>query len=135
MNLHEAAAVYLIIGSVLLGPIIARMATFPAENQRQYQECMSANHAGWTEKSWAEADEKCKKHLVGAVVRRETTAETCARAMREVGATKWPPTNDSDFGGTLRPSPAGWYLGKTASPEQHLGLQVFCIPAPTGLVR
>ena len=80
MILHEAASVFLIIGSVLLGQIEVR--------QRTPQPC---------------------DPTVSPCFTYETSAETCARAMREIGANR--------------------------KHRIEGGQRVLCIPSPSGLIR
>jgi len=56
----------------------------------------------------------------------EITAETCARAMREVGAQKVVPWNNRAWDEEID----GYFLG----PPNGKTLPVFCIPAPSGFV-
>ena len=89
MTLHEAASVFLIIGGVLLGPISGRPG--------KIIEPMMEN---------------CGPGMVCARHPGETTAETCIRAMKEIG---------------VRPIIGmNGVLGSRA---------VHCIPAPSGLIR
>ena len=122
MRLHEASAVFLIIGGVLLGPIEARL----------QQQCLPESAGGPKHSGGYYNMENC--------LDRETTAETCARAMREIGAqhvtdyTKNDPggarllagQSSDDLGEHIDPAKSGWFLG---------GQPVLCLPAPTGLVR
>ncbi len=97
IRLYEAGAVLLIIGAVILGPIDGRgLVPLP--------------------------DRKCTDgavHMEPPCYRMETTAETCVRAMKEMGArrTNFRVIDDPD---------ADWAIK---------GQPVLCIPAPTGLRR
>ena len=107
MKLHEASAVFLIIGGVLLGPIEGK----ETWGSTGLCSCDLGDRPG----------PLCpiKEELDGSQchVQRETTAETCARAMREVGAEKtW----------------NSWFITVPDSPRS---IRVLCIPAPSGLAK
>jgi len=126
MKLYEAASVFLIIGGVLLGPIERKMVVQPEVNIQQYQHCMDINNAHSTTQSWAAADRKCKEHLIRAGVVYETIAETCDRALAEIGV--------SDGSAHRR---TGYSIKEVAIYRllKPPFWPVVCIPAPTGLVR
>lgn len=83
-------AVYLIVAGVLLGPIESN--------------CLQHGLV-------SRAEPQC--------VKRETTSETCERAMKEIGAVKDAIDN-------------WWMPYRAYDVNKH---QVLCIPAPTGLKR
>ena len=130
MTLHEAAAVYLIIGGVLLGPIERPL--LPGLIEQARTECKDAEH-------WALCL-SMKEHELKAWWPRETTAETCERAMREIGAehvtdyTKNDPRgarllsgqSSDDLSEHIDSAKSGWFVE---------GQRVLCIPAPSGLKR
>ena len=99
MKLYEAGAVLLIIAGAMIGPIVPQhplslnAACGEAEGRDAWRKCLSKYRRTY-----------------------ETTAETCARAMKEIGAEyiKFPD------------APGTWVVGKN---------EVLCIPAPTGLRR
>ena len=113
MTLHEASAVFLIIGGVLLGPIEGKYLS----NIDVVHDCVRA-HGIEPGTPMVAAPESCPRITVA----RETTAETCARAMREVGARPYEGMKG-----------AGWIPQTFADGSD--GIQVRCIPAPSGLVK
>lgn len=104
-----ANAVYLIIAGALLGPIQA---------QKTAQEPVDCTHS------------KSGMICTTKAVYEETT-ETCARALREIGAEQgqWIyPDNITTRGAPLFVSGSGpgWFLERN---------RVLCIPAPSGIVK
>ena len=128
MTLHEAAAVYLIIGAVMMGPIEGQ----DLSNINAVHDCVRA-HGIEPGTPMVAAPESCPRITVA----RETTAETCARAMREIGATKQTPI---DFFGRETPDEKkalrNWKAGDPYVFRWYLaGQRIYCISAPSGLVR
>jgi len=98
MTLREASAVLLIIGSAVVGPIeVRQVPLFDILSGTEITNC---------------TDVKTKKQCTTA----EPIAETCTRAMKEIGAKEPGPK-----------SPTGW-----ATLD---GVRIQCIPAPSGLTR
>ena len=131
MKFNEASAVFLIIGGVLLGPI-----------------------SGRSGKIIEPMMENCGPGMVCARHPGETTAETCTRAMREIGAVPWyllPPGEPMEWvnklperlsDGTAVADSAKNYVhfwtlqhavGPTTNPKSLT--RVLCIPSPSGLMR
>lgn len=109
MKLLEAFSVLLIIGSAVVGPI---------ENS-------------WVEDSAAPyrvgipRPDLGKNSHMGGHYRLESTAETCARAMKEIGAVYVPP-----YSGRTVEQKEGWFIGGKKVDGANA---VLCIPAPSGL--
>lgn len=97
MKIHEAAAVYLIIGSVMMGPI-----------ERLYTIRSAEDGLGQ--------------------MKYETTAETCARAIREIGAVPFNPLRG-------QPNRRSYQLRHFTPSGKPWNINVLCIPAPSGLVQ
>ncbi len=124
MKLYESGAVLLIIGAVVIGPIDDQCAETKLPNgwkcdlewPRSYENKIGCQWNGVT------GDKQDIQNYAAYCVRRETIAETCARAMREIGATERSP----DSGRPWEPNLDGFILGDQ---------RVLCIPAPTGLRR
>lgn len=110
MTLHEAASVFLIIGGVLLGPIEGRQIE-NAEKAAKWAACMKEKNPGPFPQVMDTAVRECGINTI----MEETTAETCERAMREVGAYRLPG------------QPSAWH-----GPD---GVRAYCIPTPSGLIQ
>ncbi len=105
VKLREAGAILLIIGVTVIGLVEPSPV---GGDQEIFDTCMRERGR----LTLAFVDKQCAE---AAGHRPETTAEMCARVMREIRATKtWP----------MVPGP--WRIGE---------LPVFCVPAPTGLYR
>ena len=123
MKLHEASAVFLIIGSVLLGPIEGIATT----DEKAVETCVKSITAGGFNRAV-----HCRE--VTPLIP-ETTAETCDRAMREIGATESTTLGRNSSGERVR-VPSGYWYGGSKYPgamAEFGGQRVLCIPAPTGL--
>lgn len=117
MKFMEGASIFLIIGGVLLGPIMKHPTEKTPEQGsgvvEKYRACLKA--AGEPIGIIGKHNRHCLSLYWGPY---ETTAETCARAMREIGATL-----DTVF-----------TMSDMQYPSGHLHEQpVLCIPAPSGL--
>ena len=111
MKLREAGAVLLIIGAAVVGPVERQL--IPLDGGIDIPKVINDNIL----------------HRP-----RETTAETCARAMNEVGVEKLSAWKDQSQ------DPLGWprvgYIPGYAAKEMSFhGWRVLCIPAPSGLQR
>lgn len=103
MKLYDGA-VLLIIGSVLIGPIAPRSTFEPVKCDRP-SEMVSGKQCHYdTFRSY------------------ETTAQTCARAIKKIGAIKRIPNSSRPWDEDMD----GWHKS---------GRRVLCFPAPTGLKR
>ena len=117
MKLMEAGTVFLIIGGVLLGPIEGMLIGGSLDSIHADCIVMTEDQV---------VDPKCRPVF-------EPTGETCARAMREIGAFLAPPSlppgfrmEDEKDEKAVRPGDKWRLIG---------GEKVLCIPAPSGLVR
>ncbi len=141
MTLHEASAVFLIIGGVLLGPIDGQLLDERGKGLNTlYTECIQSY--GGFEAMVVRQMMNCgpldQFHF-------ETTAEACARAMREVGAVKGRWIENTRYE-EIRPHTFG-SVATGLDPLFQQGAQgtefslpdkktrVLCIPAPSGLVK
>ena len=114
MKLYEAGAVLLIIGSAVVGPIEAQFIKGEPTKCSRPPEMLPGKQCHY-----------------GNSTRRETTGETCARAIKEIGARLWHPSDGLDA--VLNPAAGGPVLLRET---YHLKRrEVLCIPAPTGLRR
>lgn len=126
MTLHEASAVFLIIGGVLLGPIERQNY---ATGRSYYSECVREYSQGRGVLSLTnEQHDECvvaeEENPSTLKIHLETTAETCERVMREIGA-------DKRWTRTMRP----WAEDVDGYELSIGGPRVLCIPAPSGLRR
>lgn len=127
MRIRESASVLLIIGSAVVGPIEARCAA-----------------GAWVPEPTPFASDG--PLILGTCKRIEPIAETCARAMKEIGLEKVQAGVMSDGRLMMLPTPwrdpstgrarmsGEWYY-RTAEGRQLDLDQVRCIPAPSGLKR
>ncbi|KKM15765.1 hypothetical protein LCGC14_1692700 [marine sediment metagenome] len=116
MKLREAGAVLLIIGAAVVGPI-----------ESKPSRCLAMNPP-WAEVSCIDGEPR-------QILLAETTAETCARAMKEINA--WAMKIKPD-GSAHSATPAPKYWGYTTDFIWAIGgmerpVRVLCIPAPSGL--
>ena len=109
MRLCESAAVLLIIGSAVVGPVASKC------DKEWVRQCVD------------------KRPAVGSAIcghpgycKDETPAETCARAMKEIGV-------DADKSATAQHAPVERFLMSYGT-LPGVG-PVHCIPAPSGLKR
>ena len=122
MKLREGA-VLLIIGAATVGPVEPSVILPTDINPRQvaidrnvaYKKGVKCIHVDYSKLNAADPGTAVRMPVDCSL---ETTAETCARAMREVGV------GDTDMWTTQ--VVMGGFIGK---------IRVLCIPAPTGLVR
>lgn len=113
MKLLDGGAVLLIIGAAVIGPIQSKV--MPVRENTPYTTCGFL----YGQMTVDERLDQCKP----LPLKYETIAETCERAMQEIGATKeWPYPNNPRQ--PKPPTKGAWYLKDT---------RVFCIPAPSGL--
>lgn len=123
MKLYEGA-VFLIIGAAVLGPVKPAVQWVPREVAAEmvnYCEQFKRDHAGALFYGNGGALEGCRPW--GREY--ETTAETCARAMREIGAIRETVPLMTASPGTVLET-GRMVVNKTP---------VLCIPSPTGLKR
>ena len=136
MKVMEAGAVFLIIGGVLLGPIVPQYTKRTPGQEATWEKCVQEYKDTHAHK-WV-APDFCWQGGYGDR-RRETTAETCERALWEIGAVPMTAGSGPPLppGYVLEPSPSLVYPGSDV--KSHLGLlydqRIVCIPAPSGLVR
>lgn len=116
-----SGAVFLIVAGVLLGPIEPQQ---KADNWEAVAAC-ARGHGIDPTKPMRKIPDDCPK----VVTHQESAAESCERALREIGAVRgaWI-TLPVQVGGYRRfdPSDGGTQFAKD-------GTQVFCLPAPSGL--
>lgn len=122
-------AVYLIVAGVLLGPIEARPGIHDPSLTWTVEQCKSTVRmmevvGGRTDVGdlYAQCEEKPSDVFGSTKYRRETTTETCERAMKEIGAFK-------------RERDMTWTFMVPKGPAAFAMEPVFCIPAPSGLKR
>ena len=110
MTLREASAVLLIIGSAVVGPIeVRQVPLFDILSGTEITNCTNI---------------KTKKQCTTA----EPIAETCARAMKEIGVIIFPLPGPGIFSDEN-------YLMYQTEDNRLVKLPVRCIPAPSGLVK
>ncbi len=118
MKLYEAGAVLLIIGSAVVGPIGGQRIT-PLSQIAVEQACLRDLVSHPEKGAYGPT-------CMGPPGILETTAETCARAMKEIGASPSVTTEDG---------PHAWEIRKINRKGKPFMVSVLCIPAPTGLRR
>ena len=117
-------AVYLIVAGVLLGPIEGK-----SEDMAVYTACMEGV-------DYSDAAMSLSKHRACQAIAaaRESPAETCERAMKEIGAQPVRRVSQVDWEKTGR----DWDKLRETQPVigwELDGKEVLCIPAPSGLKR
>lgn len=154
MTIREAGSVLLIIGAAVIGPIEGHLKPYihelvEAEQVASYTKCIRQNDgSAWsflgarTGCYQVESFQVCGPTerlrdnclVVAEITERETTTQTCARAMKEIGAGVAGKFAD----GTMAQPGLMWRNFNNAreipTGTTHVnGHPVLCIPAPTGL--
>lgn len=132
-------AVLLIIGAAVIGPIAANWVgeMQPPEGDR---ECYFAPFVGVYSfdgagnlRSARMADYADDLNFPRCIeTKKETTAETCERALEEIGAVPLSDWDEDAYGGWPRIS---YFPGIATGDVRWSGSPIRCIPAPSGLVK
>ncbi len=119
MKLFEAGAVLLIIGSAVIGPI--------ESHEPMYRDCIEMNFMALRAKP-PQPVAPCERF-------KETIAQNCARAMKEIGARRDTVLTRTASGDRAWLPQGEWVLPRNAiyPPASFPYRNIVCIPAPTGL--